>query len=149
MLFVLAIAIYAVFVGLALRRGFQHRQVAAFLLAPLAPCIVGAVVSGDVFWLLVMVPFAYLFAIAGLPFYLLYRRFGWLRVWHIVPTAGLLGGAIAFAVGFSHIGSTATWANALLFAGYGAIAGLAFWLIAFAGPRSNYSLKRTAADGLR
>jgi hypothetical protein len=54
---------------------------------------------------------------------------------------------VAFVSGFSQIGINGTITNsenALLFASYGALTGLVFWLIAFANFRSNNSFK---ADG--
>jgi len=94
-------------------------------------------------WLVIAAPFAYLFALSGVPLYFLFRHLGWLNLWQVVTASAILGVVIAFLAGFSGIGSggIVNGTNALQFAAYGAATGLMFWVIAFAGPRSNNALK--------
>ena len=114
------------------------RVIAAFLIAPLAPSlIVSALVAGNILWFFVVAPFSYLFAAAGVPFFFLFRRMGWLRLWQVVAISAVIGGAISIADGFGHLSAS----NTIQFFGYGALTGLVFWLVAFAGPRSISSFK--------
>ena len=120
-----------VYTGLAwflVHVGGSRRLVAAFLLAPLAPSIVIAGLAQDIRYALVVAPFSYAFALPGIPAYFVLRRCNWLRIWHVVLCGAILGGLVAFAAGLSHF----ICGGALLFAGYGALTGLVFWLIAFA-----------------
>ena len=139
--------VYIVLAWFLVRLG-EKRQAVGFVLAPLAPCLINAVVVGDIVWLVITAPFAYLFAISGAPLYFLLRRLGWLKLWQVMVASAILGVAIAFFAGFSGFdpGGIANGTNALQFAGYGAATGLTFWLIAFAGPRSNNAYMDSSRD---
>lgn len=113
------------------------RVIVAFLVAPLPACLIAAYLAGNYHWLLVAAPFAYLFTAMGIPIFLLFLRLGWLRFWQVVPTGAVLGGVAGFVGGFAQ----ASLANALQFVGHGALTGLVFWLVAFAGTRPNSSFK--------
>ncbi|MFD0740339.1 hypothetical protein ACFQZQ_13725, partial [Lysobacter koreensis] len=71
------------------------------------------------------------------PFLFLFRRLGWLKLWQVVPMSAAMGGAISVALGFGHISAI----NTLQLVGYGALTGLVFWLVAFAGPWPDNSFK--------
>lgn len=118
----------------------QHRRertIAAFLLAPLAPCIVAAVLKGHLSWIFVVAPFAYLFSMTGIPAYFYFRRRGWQEPRRILMVSTALGVLASFLGGFSSIEATGivNGSDALVFGGYGALAGAAFWFIAYARSR--------------
>ena len=133
MIFLVVLPGYICLLLLAMRCGFERRQLLGFILAPLAPCVLGAVIAEDPVAIVILAPFSYALTLVGIPVYLVFRAAGWLRVWQIVPTTTLLGGLIAFATGLSKFANRESWVNALLFAEYGAVAGLAFWIVAFFG----------------
>lgn len=148
MLFYLTAVAYAFLAWYLVKRESKTRVAAAFLLAPLAPCLLIAAMEGLIG--LVLSPFAYMFALVGVPVYFLFRRLGWLKIWHIVPASAVLGGAAALAFGFGGFSFDKNVQNvydALIFAGYGALTGLVFWLIAFGGRRTNKSFKPTPQSG--
>jgi peptidoglycan/LPS O-acetylase OafA/YrhL len=124
----------------------QHRgerTIAAFLLAPLAPCIVAALLQRHFSWIFVVAPFAYLFSLTGIPAYFYFRRRGWRERWRILMVSSALGILAAFLGGFSRLDATGivNGSEALAFGGYGAVAGVAFWFLAYA---RNYPAHRTA-----
>jgi hypothetical protein len=84
MIIVIVVAIYVSLSYFAVRRMPKRRLVLAFSLAPLAPCMLASASAGEILLALVFAPFAYLFALTGIPFYFLFRRLGWLRLWHVV-----------------------------------------------------------------
>ena len=86
--------------------------------------------SGDPLSLIV-VPFSYLFALAGVPVYFLFRHIGWLPIWQVVGASGILGAAVGW------VAVSSLPRNALGSAAYGAATGLMFWFIALSGSRSN------------
>jgi hypothetical protein len=108
----------------------------AFLIAPLVPALVGALVAGQIGWVLVLAPFAYLFALPGIPAFLLCRKLGWLKPWQIVGVSSVLGALVSPLLR----PGVPFFSDVALFTGYAALTGLVFWLIAFArassfGPR--------------
>ena len=138
--------VYTALVWFLVRRG-QERPAAGFVLAPLAPCLINAVVSGDVIWGVLIAPYAYLYALTGVPIYFLFRRLGWLTWWQVAAASTILGFAIAGLNDtdleqFSAYGAAAGLT-------YGAAAGLTFWLIAFAGLRSSSRFNQDAQEAPR
>lgn len=118
----------------------QHRRertIAAFLLAPLAPCIVAAALHRHFSWIFVVAPFAYLFSMTGIPAYLYFRLRGWREPWRIIVVSSALGVLASFLSGFSSLDATGivNGSDALAFGGYGAVTGAAFWFLAFARNR--------------
>ncbi len=115
----------------------QHRRertLAAFLLAPLAPCLVAALLQRHLSWIFVVAPLAYLFSMAGIPAYFYFRYRGWREPWRILMVSSALGILVAFLGGFSRLDATGivNGPEALAFGGYGAVAGAAFWFLAYA-----------------
>ena len=126
-------ALIAVYMGLAwfcAKRLGEPRLALAFSVAPLTPGINGLVLSRDPLSLLV-VPFSYLFALAGVPVYFLFRYIRWLRIWQVVTASGIVGAAVGW------VAVSSLPRNALGSAAYGAATGLMFWFIALSGSRSN------------
>ena len=113
----------------------MNRIVTAWLAAPLfAAVLLALLTERSVIPVIIYAPFAYVFSLAGLPVYFLFRRLGWLHVWQVVPAAALLGGLVAVFTGVVRLPFNApTNANALWFVLGGAFTGLAFWAFAFAG----------------
>jgi hypothetical protein len=124
--------VYGALVWFLARSGFARAAV-AFGVAPVAPAVVAAVVGKDVLPLVLFTPFSYLFSLAGVPFYFLFRKLGWLHFWSIVPTSALLGALAAFplnAVTFNGGVEVTNLHNLLLFVEFGALVGAVFWFIA-------------------
>ena len=144
MLFYLTAVAYPLLAWYLVKRESKIRLATAFLVAPLAPCLLIGATEGVIG--LVLSPFSYMFSFAGVPVYFLFRRLGWLKIWHIVPASALLGGAAALAFGFGGFSLDKDVQNiygALTFAGYGALTGFVFWIIAFGGQRTNNSFNPT------
>jgi peptidoglycan/LPS O-acetylase OafA/YrhL len=128
----------------------QHRRertMAAFLLAPLAPCIVAALIQRHLSWIFVVAPIAYLFSMTGIPAYFYFRHRGWREPWRILMVSSVLGILAAFLGGFSSLGTTGivNGPDALAFGGYGAVAGGAFWFLAYARNRPVHRAAQTHA----
>jgi hypothetical protein len=117
------------------------RVLLAFALAPLAPAVVVGFQSGQPESGLLVAPYAYFFSMLSVPAYLLLRRRRWLRLWQFVAASAVLGALAGFFV-FSAEGRAY---ERLLFAGYGALTGLVFWLIAFLGAGSLSPSSSTAS----
>ena len=84
-------------------------------------------------WFFVFAPYAYAFALSGIPFYFLFRRLAWLQIWVTVPTSALLGGVMAWVSGITHLGPDGSIVNgitALQFVDFGAMTGFVFWVLA-------------------
>jgi hypothetical protein len=111
---------------------FPLRAGLAFVLAPLAPTFVAALIEGHIAWVLVFAPFAYFFALAGIPAFWLCYRCGWVTAWQVVAISAFLGALVSLLFDGFRIPS---WSDIGLFAGYGALTGFVFWVIAFAGAR--------------
>jgi hypothetical protein len=129
-------AIYLGIAWYAIQRARELRVALGFLLAPIAPALVATALDGHFLMLVVVLPFAYLFALLGVPVYFVFRRLGWLQIEKIVVASSALGGAVAFLGGFSLVsadGAVHNLANALRFVGFGALTGFAFWFIALSG----------------
>jgi peptidoglycan/LPS O-acetylase OafA/YrhL len=129
----------------------QHRRertLVAFLLAPLAPCMVAALLQRHFSWIFVVAPFAYLFAMTGIPAYFYFRRRGWREPWRILLASSALGVLVSFLGGFSSIGATGivNGSEAVAFGGYGAVAGAAFWFLAYARNRPAHPPAQGRAD---
>ena len=136
MLIPFLIIIYVAIVWFLLKQKSNDKVQLAFIIAPLAPCFIAAAYQGHIFWVIVVAPFSYLFALSGVPFYFLLRRIGWLKIYTIVPVSSVLGGII----GYTAISSTL---NALsTAAAYGALTGLIFWYIAFSKNWPNKAIKK-------
>jgi hypothetical protein len=88
--------------------------------------------AGHVGWLLVFAPFAYLFAVPGIPVYFLCRKYGWLKLWQVVGISALLGMIVSPLLR----PGVPTRSDVGTFAAFGALTGLVFWLVAFAGDKS-------------
>jgi hypothetical protein len=78
----------------------------------------------------------------GIPLFLLFRRNRWLRWWHCfaagalasLPFMAILGGFLFFSSAFhSREAALSSVQLSAMIVGVGAISGLAFWLVAFAG----------------
>lgn len=116
--------------------GFFGSPLAGFLIAPLAPAVIHAVIYSSPFGIVIAgLGFAYpSAALLGLPTYFIFKRFSWLKVWQVV-SAGFALGVLALmayctAVG-AHIGLDKSFlSSAALYGAYGAVAGLVFWAIA-------------------
>lgn len=119
------------------------RVIAAFLIAPLAPCLALTLAADGLLWFIVFAPFCYVLSAAGIPAYFLFKRMGWLKLWQVVPAGSVLGVAIAFTKALGPPSAN----NALQLAGYGALTALVFWLVAFAGSRSKNSFKPNPLRG--
>jgi hypothetical protein len=114
----------------------NHKPINAFVIAPLAPAITWAVVMANPFVLLFALPLAYFGMLTfGLPLYLLARRY-----WRVSLSSSVIGGAVSgglVGVFISWWGwgnsfeVTSIWflKGASLFAIFGVIAGVVFWLI--------------------
>ena len=129
----IAIAAYIGIVWLAVRRFRRSNLAVAFSLAPLAPSLVAAAEQDSIVWFVVFAPYAYAFALSGIPFYFLFRRLGWLQIWVTVPTSALLGGVMAWVSGITHLGPDGSIVNgitALQFVDFGAMTGFVFWVLA-------------------
>ena len=104
------------------------RVLVAFALAPLAPAVAVLVQSGPQSAFLVA-PYAYFFSMFSVPVYLLLRSRRWLRFWQVVAASAVLGALAGF---FVASGEGRAYER-LLFAGYGALTGTVFWIIALLG----------------
>ena len=141
MLIPILIIIYIIILWVLIKQNSNDRIQLAFIIAPLAPCFVGAAFQGHILWVIVAAPFSYLFALSGVPFYFIFRRFGWLKFYAIVPLSSLLGGII----GYTMINSTL---NAFTMTSiYGALTGLIFWYVAFSNIWPNKAFKPTPESG--
>jgi hypothetical protein len=120
--------------------GSTFRVVLAFLLCPIAPCLIATLQVDGARWFLFFAPFVYLLTWAiSVPAYLLFRGLNWLKFWQV-----LLGGVVlssGLPLASLLIGGGPTLQNTLLLALYGAAASSVFWVIAFGGRRSNNSFK--------
>lgn len=150
MAFLFALVVYAGLITFLVVRERSWRIAAAFLGAPLAPALVAGIASpiDEPMLVLVFAPFAYLFALLGVPAYFALRRTGWLSLWQVIIAAAVLGfiAELLFELVGGGITSSGIY-RALGFGAYGAITGLAFWLIAFAGAKPNLSFKSRRPTG--
>ena len=144
-LIAMAFVAYVAVVWWVARRPRRARLAVAFALAPLGASLVAAAAQDNLAWFVVFAPYAYAFALSGLPFYFFFRRLGWLQIWVTVPVSAILGGVMAWVTGITRWGPDGSITNgdaALQFVGFGAITGLVFWVLA---PRGGTS-ETTAAE---
>ena len=115
----------------------EWRVALAFAIAPIAAPLIGTLETRDPVTFLFASAFAYpLSLLMGIPAYLLFRRLGWLQIWSVLFASAFLGGTVAILL-FGVHGGIVALKRSLLFCAYGAATGLLFWVIAFAGLRSN------------
>jgi hypothetical protein len=145
MAFLFALVAYIGLITFLVVRERSWRVAAAFLVAPLAPALVAGIGSPvSPILALVFAPFCYLFALLGVPAYFALRRMGWLSLWQVIIAAAVLG----FLAGLLlELGGGGVISRALGFGAYGAITGLAFWIIAFARAKPNFSFKSRRPTG--
>ena len=129
----------------------DRKIIKAFLLAPLAPCLVQAVAMKNPVGLIVYAFFSYpLVAVFGVPSFLLFRRLGWLSLPHIVLAGSVLGVVSAlllssvFGWGLESYAAQSVALSLAIFAVHGAIAAGVFWFIGLRGNGSNIAVKRDA-----
>jgi len=112
------------------------RVLAAFLVAPLAPGVLLAMLALDWHYVLFLTPFSYCFGLVGFPLFFLFRWLNWLRSWHIIVAATFAGALMAIVAGFSALGPGGALrggSTAVMFAACGCLSGFIFWLVAFMG----------------
>jgi hypothetical protein len=143
-LLLVVVAVYSGLVMWLARTGSSTRELAALVLAPLAPCLVSAAISRNLESVVALAPMTYLLALPAVPLYLLSRKRGWTRLWQFIASSAALGSLFCFLTGNARTApGTLDLYNILVSAGYGSTVGLAFWSIALAGMRPNKSLERT------
>ena len=79
-------------------------------------------------------PFSYIFALPAIPFFFLYRRFGWTNLISIGTLGALLGALAGFpmnAITLDHGFNVTNTNNFLLVTGCGALVGIVFWALAY------------------
>jgi hypothetical protein len=104
-----------------------------FLLCVFAlPCVAFAL--GDTKSAVLVGVFTLVASLLGLALLAMFKAIGWVRVWHIVPAATVLGVLVAWPAGGAY------WAGArgfiAPFAMFGAVHGLVFWFVAICGNRA-------------
>ncbi|MGO9443516.1 MAG: hypothetical protein ACLPXB_01925 [Thiobacillaceae bacterium] len=116
------------------------RIIAAFLLAPLAPCLAQALLMKNAFAIIIYSVFAYPLGLGlGIPAYLVFRRLGWLSFPKVMFAGLFLGGVGAILIDYVFAGPGASYSIRLLaptiviFAADGAIAASVFWLVGLRG----------------
>jgi hypothetical protein len=118
-------------------RRHQWRVLAAFLLAPAAPPLALSIWERNLDNL-TLAAFFYPFAwMLGIPGYDHFAKRGWLQIWQVTLAGGVMGAAVALV--FIRSGDLAFISK---YAGFGALTGLVFWLIAFARLPSDNSGRR-------
>ena len=150
----------------------RKRLVAAFLVAPLVPVVVNALMLWPVFTIALVVGLVSAYALAilvGVPFVLILQARGALSFWRVVAVAGLLAVVPDLSItllGFGDFGTLNQWGISLIrdreltLAGFawffvlrpaaywliGAIGGIVFWFVATGVP-SNTGVQPTPASG--
>ena len=145
-LFLAVAAIYSGVVMWLARKGTSSRELAALVLAPLAPCLLSAAIARSVGSVVSLAPMVYLLALPAIPLYLLSRKKGWTHLWQFIVGSALLGGLLCLLTGNAEMRAATgelSIHNIAVSAGYGMTVGFAFWVIAFAALRPNKSLERT------
>jgi hypothetical protein len=111
----------------------NRRIIAAFLLAPLAPCVAQAMFMRSAFDVMIYATFAYPLALSlGIPAYLLFPWLGWLSFPTVMFAGLFLGAVAAFLLDYALAGPGASYSisslapTIALFAVDGAIAASAF-----------------------
>jgi hypothetical protein len=127
--------------GWLLERQGHGRAAVGFLVAPLGPALIAALIEGNLLTLLVFAPFSYGFSLLGVPAYFAYRKLGWLRFWSVVPTSAVLGGLAGLLL--NAMLEVTDRHNLLLVAGYGTLVGTIFWLVALATQRGSRHASQT------
>ena len=123
----------------------QKRVAVAFAVAPLAVPLAWVVFTRDL-TATVTVLFAYpLVLVPGIPLYFALRRIGWFDVWRVVLASAILAGCVGAAISNHSSHHRVTVAVVAMCSGFGALVGLVFWSIAFAGVRSNNRFERSRA----
>ncbi len=108
-----------------------NRVGVALLVAPIAPCIVVAVVGWGEWSTPLVLPYMYWAGLSGIPAYFVFRALGWLSPWQVMLGGFCLGAAVA-ALLLNH----PPLDHLLRSAALGAIAAAVFWILAFAGKPS-------------
>ena len=87
-----------------------------------------ALTQREEWWFVAALPYAYLFGLAGIPAYFLFKRLQWLTFSRVILGGAAIGALISLLF-FGSSGSIAV----VRFAGLGALTAAVFWAIAYVG----------------
>jgi hypothetical protein len=132
------------------------RVLKGFLVAPLTPCLIWAVIVLNPAILIFAIPVSYLCAlVVGLPIYLILTKINKLNIFSVLVGSVIAGGVpslILMALEAESLRQLLTphyMQSFALFSLFGLIAGLVFWIIAIKESKSNNALKQGRAKNAR
>jgi hypothetical protein len=122
------------------------RVAVAFVVAPLAVPVTLFLIFRDP-TAMVAAMFSYPLALVpGIPMYFILRRLGWLHLWRFVLCSAVLAACIGVAMSLPISMHRNISTLVAVLTANGAMVGLVFWLVAFAGASSNTRLNQSGLN---